>query len=156
MDTLERTRQLVGETAQLLDLKDFVESDDDSTWLLVVDDDTAVAVELDDSQTRLLLVSDIGLPDEEARTRLLELILAYNSQWGQTGGVWLATDEPGGRVQQMMALSHGELDPPALAGIVVNFLTIQLGWREIIAAAPSQGDLAPDFSDPSDQPHLRV
>ena len=133
MQTAERVRQVLTEVGPLLELEAVTEGEDSTTWLLAIDEQTVVFVELDEANDRLMLSTPLGEPPEARRAELLETLLAYNSLWTQTGGVRMALDAPGGSVAQMFELAVGDLDASRFAAIFVQFVDISAGWRAVIS-----------------------
>jgi hypothetical protein len=143
MSTKTQANQLMSEIGPLLDLVGVVESDDGHAWLLIVDEDDALSVELDDARGSLVIAADVGTPGEAGQAQLYELLLAYNALWDVSGGVYMALDEPGGRVLQLLDLPAEGLDPSRLAEVLARFLEIRLGWMQVVSAigagaAPSE------------------
>ena len=139
--------QVMTEIGPLLELGAVIESDDGDGWILVVDEDNSVLVELDETEERILLSADAGLPDDDARPRLYEMLLAYNRQWHATGGIRMALEEPGGEVVQMLELPVAGLGVTRLAQVFVAFLEVLAGWRTIVARQAGADDRS-DASTP--------
>lgn len=134
MSIKTQAHQLMSEIGPLLDLVGVVESDDGQAWMLIVDDQDALSVDLDDARGRLVIAAEVGTPGETGRARLCELLLAYNAQWEISGGVRMALDEPGGRVLQLLDLAAEGLDASQLAEVLARFLEIRLGWMQVVSA----------------------
>ena len=137
----------MSEIGPLLELGAVIESDDGDGWVLVIDEDDGVLVELDEAEGRIFLSAEAGLPDDDARARLYETLLAYNAQWYASGGVRMALDEPGGVVVQMLELPAAELDAARLSQVFTAFLKVLSGWRAIVSGRPSA---APGLHGPGD------
>jgi hypothetical protein len=129
-----QAHQLMSEIGPLLDLVGVVESDDGQAWLLIVDDEDALSVELDDARGCLVIAAEVGTPGEAGRAQLYELLLAYNALWDVSGGIRMALDEPGGGVLQLLDLPAEGLDPSQLADVLARFLEIRLGWMQVVSA----------------------
>ena len=136
MSTRDQLHRVMSEIGPMLELAAVVESDEGDGWLLAIDEEDAVLVELDDAQDRIFLSADAGVPPEEARLRLYEMLLVYNRQWPASGGVRMALEEPGGEVVQMLELPAAGLDATRLGQILVSYLEILAGWRAVVSGRP--------------------
>ena len=132
--------QVMAEIGPLLELGAVIESDDGDGWILAIDEHESVLVELDETEERILLSAGAGLPPDDARPRLYEMLLAYNREWHATGGICMALEEPGGEVVQMLELPVAGLDVARLAQVFVAFLEILTGWCTVVAAQAGAGD----------------
>lgn len=124
--------QMMAELGPLFDLAAVIELDGGREWKLAVDEDNLVSVELDPVTGSLVLSADIAsLPADKTRD-FLEMLLIYNGQWAQTGGVRMSLTEPGGLVVQSVELFGDALDLSTLATVLKNFLDIRAGWRTVM------------------------
>ena len=140
MSVKEHMHRLMSEIGPLLELAAVVESDDGDGWILAIEEDDGVLVELDEAEGRIFLSAEAGLPDDEARPGLYETLLVYNAQWHASGGVRMALDAPGGEVMQILELPAAGLDAARLAQVFVAFLEVLAGWRAVVAVGPGGGD----------------
>jgi hypothetical protein len=131
MATKLQIQQLMNEIGPLLELTAVGEFDDGNAWTLVVDEETEVSVEFDDAEGRLMLSSEIGIPNNASHT-FYETLLVYNSQWQRTGGVRMGLNEPGGAVVQVFDISTTGLDLEKLARVTAGFVDIARGWRQVV------------------------
>ena len=104
MSVKDHMHRLMSEIGPLLELAAVIESDDGDGWILAIEEDDSVLVELDEAEGRIFLSAEVGLPDDEARPGLYETLLVYNAQWHASGGVRMALDAPGGEVMQILEL----------------------------------------------------
>ena len=128
-------RQTMAELGPLFDLAAVVELDGVQEWKLVVDEDTVVSVERDTAAGQVVLSVEVAAVPAEKTRDLLEMLLIYNGQWIQTGGIRMSLTEPGGLVVQSVELFDDALDLSTLATVLKNFLDIRAGWRTIIDPA---------------------
>ena len=140
MSVKNHVHQLMSEIGPLLELAAVIESDDGDGWILAIDEDDSVLVELDEAEGRIFLSAEVGLPDDAARPGLYETLLVYNAQWHTSGGVRMALDAPGGEVMQILELPAAGLDAARLAQVFVAFLEVLSGWRAVAAGGPGGGD----------------
>ena len=140
MSVKDHMHRLMSEIGPLLEVAAVIEADDGDGWILAIEEDDSVLVELDEAEGRLFLSAEAGLPDDEARPGLYETLLVYNAQWYASGGVRMALDEPGGEVVQMLELPAAGLEASRLAQVFVAFLEVLSGWREVVAGSPGGGD----------------
>jgi hypothetical protein len=132
-----RVRVLMTEIGPAMDLAEVTQLSDAGPWVLGDEDGSVTFVEHMPEEDRLWLSADIGVPRAEDRPRLYELMLLYNAQWQQTGGVRIALDAPEGRVVQAYDLPASGLDLTRLRVILGNFRLTLDGWRRIVAGERS-------------------
>ena len=156
METRDCVQQIMSEVGPLLEIDEIQEAEDGLAWLLAIEEGFAVLAELDEENERLILSAEIGAPQEAKRTRLYEMLLVYNAQWTQTGGIRMVLDEPGGQVVQMFDLAASNLEVSRLARILVNFVEIGLGWRQIVTESSGQPSESADPPESVGTNGLRV
>jgi hypothetical protein len=144
----ERVRTLMTDIGPAMDLADVSEAAEGGPWALGDQDGTVIYIENVPEEDRLWLSADVGAPRVEDRTRLYELILLYNAQWRQTGGVRIVLDSPEGRIVQAFDVVASGLDVPRLRTILVNFRRTLDGWRKIVAGEPAPETDFPAMSGP--------
>ena len=135
MSAKDHMHRLMSEIGPLLELAAVIEADDGDGWILAIEEDDSVLVELDETEGRIFLCADAGLPDDAARPGLYETLLVYNGQWHASGGVRMALDAPGGEVMQILELPAAGLDAARLAQVFVAFLEVLSGWRAVVAGS---------------------
>ena len=121
-----------------LDLLEVTEFEDGKVWTLVVDETTVLFADYDDAHNRLVLSADVAQAPEAGRLQLYELLLQYNNQWSETGGLRMALD-PGGGVVQLFELPVTDLDLVGLQTVVTRFVDVLGAWREIVSRADAAG-----------------
>jgi hypothetical protein len=148
----EQVHDLMSGIGPLLELLEVTEFDEENVWTLVVDEETVVFADYQDEGERLVLSTEVGAPPPGDRKGLYELLLTYNNQWGETGGVRLALDAPDGSVVQIYDLALAGLDLPKLQAVIGNFVDVARAWREIVARGgegggePAAGPIDPFMS----------
>jgi hypothetical protein len=144
MNDQARTHRLMTDVGPLLALEAVIEAEDGGAWLLVLEADDAISVELDDNAGRLVLSADLGAPAPEGRLQLYEMMLVYNTQWEGSGGVRMGLDQLGGRCVQMLELPLEDLDTQKLVSVLEGFLEVRLGWMQVVGDIDaSSGDGEP-------------
>ena len=159
MATTEHVHHLLVELGPLLELGAVVEYDGQNAWSLGVDEETAVHAEFHADEDRLYLSANVASPPEARRAATYDLLLQYNNQWTETGGIRMALDGPAGRVVQITDLRVTGLDVSSLESALVSFLEKLRAWRDMVGQGitddsdPQPGsenpsrDLAPGFGD---------
>lgn len=140
--------QLMSEIGPL-ELGAIIESNEGDGWVLAIDEDDGVLVELDEAEERIFLSADAGLPAGDARPGLYETLLVYNAQWEASGGIRTALDEPGGGVVQMLELRAAGLDTARLTQVFVAFLETLSAWRAIVSGRPGAASGQPRAPRPA-------
>lgn len=149
MTDVEQVRVLLAELGPVLDLAGVHEQADANTWSLTAQDKTVIFVEFMPDDDRLWLSGEVATPRPEERARLYPLMLQYNAQWQQTGGVRLVLDGPEGAIVQACDIPASGLDLPRLSATVRDFRDMLDGWRQIVAGgsrAPAAAGATPGIS----------
>jgi hypothetical protein len=139
----EQVHDLMSAIGPMLELLEVTEFDEENLWTLVVDEDTVLFADYGAEEGRLVLSTELGAPPGGERHGLYELLLTYNNQWGETGGVRMALDAPGGNVVQIYDLALAGLDLPRFQTVVGNFVDTARAWREIVAKGGDGGGDSP-------------
>lgn len=124
---------LMSELGPILDPLDITAYEAEGTWTLLVDEETLLVIEHDEELGRLFLSADIGAPPEAERLAVYELLLRYNAQGRETGGVRMALEEPGGMLMQICDLPLAGLDVTGLQAAIAAFARTADAWRRLIA-----------------------
>ena len=139
----EQIRALMQELGQVLDFAEVAERAETRTWSLTTRDGAILFVELAADGERLWLSAEAGVPRPSDRERLYPLMLQYNAQWQQTGGVRLALDGPEGAAVLAYDMPVTGLGVPPLCTVIANYLVMLGGWRRIVAGAAAGGPPEP-------------
>ena len=105
--------------------------------------------EFDQSRDVVVLSTDLAELPEARRAERHALLLTYNNQWRETGGIRMALDEPEGMVQQIFDVAATGLNVSKFGTVLTNFAELALTWRSILTS--EGGDPA---SRPSDEPPM--
>jgi hypothetical protein len=154
MSSKEHVHTLMTEIGPLLDLMAVTEYDSENAWTILVDEDTFLFADFDEPQKRLVLSAEAGRPQAGNRKFIYEILLQYNNQWHETGGVRMALDGPEGSVVQIFDLSVVDLDIGQLQTTVANFVDTLKAWREILAKEKTDEESPPPESGPAVDPGI--
>ena len=110
MTTLAQIELLINELGPILDPLQIEGAPEQRCWSVLLDEEVALLLDLDEEQGKLVISCDLGQPAAGDRTQLYEILLTYNAQWALTGGCRLALDEPNGNVIQIFDLQAEGLD----------------------------------------------
>ena len=86
MARLEQIEGLMEQLGPVLDPLNVTAFPSEKAWGVQVDEDTAVLVDFDEEQGKLVLSCEIGAPPAGDRSKLYELLLRHNFHWDETGG----------------------------------------------------------------------
>lgn len=154
MSSKEHVHNLMLEIGPLLGLMAVTEYDSENAWTILVDEDTIIFADFDESQKRLVLSAEAGQPQSDNRKFIYGILLQYNNQWHETGGVRMALDGPEGSVVQIFDLPVVDLDIVQLQTTVANFVDTLMAWREILAKETADEDSPPPESGPAIDPGI--
>jgi hypothetical protein len=133
----DRVQSLMQEVGPLADLHAVGAFEGHDVWTLVVDEETAIDADLDPARGCLVLSAELGAPPASDRARWLELLLQYNYQWAETGGVRMAVATSGGPFVLLVDHPVADLAAGDLAQRVRHFVGLLQAWRDILTRAPT-------------------
>jgi hypothetical protein len=89
-------------------------------------------------QEKLVLSTGLGTPPADRQAATYELLLRYNYNWPESGGVKMALQpneetESEAEVVMLFELNASGLDLPGLQRVLVSFVSIARTWRELVA-----------------------
>jgi hypothetical protein len=141
---------LMAEIGPLMELAEISWFEAQELWTLGVDEQTVLFADWVEERQSVCLSAEVGKPAAGDAAALHVLLLRYNAQWRETGGVRMALDGADGVIMSV-ELPAGTLDLPQLQGTLTAFLDMLRAWRELIARPPggdakaATGDLDPNL-----------
>ena len=117
----------------VMNLAEVVAHEDGAAWTLGVDDDLALLAEYDAAGARLALSAETASPPLTRRAETYELLMLFNAQWRETGGVRMALEAPDAPVVQTIDIGVENLDIASFAAVIGDFAAKALAWRRLIA-----------------------
>jgi Tir chaperone protein (CesT) family len=102
-----------------------------------------VEIQLDPERRRLVLLTNIGVPNPERRLAVLEAVLVFNLLVLETGGVRIAMTATDGDIVQLVDLGIDDLTSHDLATVITNLAGRALVWRAFISAAAEDAPVPP-------------
>lgn len=151
--SLALSQMLLQELGPVTPEIDAVMQQDESCWLLVLEDESSITVEWTGNPDRLVLSTALGRPSENAQLSVYETLLSYNLLWQDTGGVRMAIDGPNGDVILIYDLFDDHLLVADLQTVVLNLVSIASIWRDYVQKDTSAHALPPIGSE---SVHLRA
>jgi len=133
MSHFQTIDRLLQETSALLNLAAIEASEDPPAWTLYWENDTVVALELDDKDERLTMTTEIGPLPKGRELEFSRLLLEYSGLWLSTGGIRMGLLE--GMVVQMHDLFPSRLEATYLCNIIENFVTKANTWIHLFSEA---------------------
>jgi hypothetical protein len=103
-----------------------------------------VEIQLDPERRRLVLLTNLGVPNTERRLAVLEAVLVYNLLVLETGGVRIAMTATDGDMVQLVDLGIDDLTSRDLSNVITNLAGRALVWRSFISAATADAPPPPD------------
>jgi hypothetical protein len=137
----ELIHALMAEIGPILDLAEVCERPEEGVWALIDRKGAVLFLECAADDDKLWLSAEVGTPRPDDAARLYSLMLQYNAQWQQTGGVRLALDAPEGAIVQAYDTSIAGLDLPSLCSVIDGFQNILSGWRTIVESGGTDWNL---------------
>ncbi|MDO8298162.1 type III secretion system chaperone [Lacisediminimonas sp.] len=151
--SLELAQLLMQELGPQTPEIDAVMQQDDTNWVLMLEDESAVAIEWTGNPSRLVLSANLGHPSEGSQLSVYETLLSYNLLWQDTGGVRMAIDGPQGEVMLIYDLFDDHLTVAELQTVVLNLTSIASIWRDYVKKDSNASSLPPIGSE---SVHLRA
>lgn len=128
----DQFRLLLDEMNTIMDLTAVEEISERQSWVLVTKDETVLDLDYEDQGGVVIVSCNLGSTVMNDPSRLYQMLLVYNGQWRQTGGVTLSLDSPDGPVRMALAIGVADLTPQRVAEVLTSFLSIRDGWVNIL------------------------
>jgi hypothetical protein len=136
MSERRRIGEIMAEAGPRLDLLQVREYEDRDLWTLLLDEEILVYADYVADRDMLVLSAEVADLPAEGRAARHELLLQYNNQWAETGGVRMALDGPGGTVVQILEMPAAGLGTQTLGTVLSGFAEVLRNWRPILEATP--------------------
>jgi hypothetical protein len=115
----------------------------DQTWLIAFDDDTEIAVELNEAAHRLVLTSPLGRAPVDRRFVVYEALLGFNALWREHEGCRMALNGAAGEIMLIQDVRADGLTPATLQEALQAFAVHARTWHEFVVAEPRALTLPP-------------
>lgn len=135
MDDIAATTELLKEVGPLLEPLAIGFDPEDGSWTVAVDEETSIAIALDQPSGMLVFILELGAIDDAAAERAHEILLRFSYLWRDTGGLQAALDDEG-RPVLIYRRSLAGLDAPRLRALLANLAEQRALWGEVIAEGP--------------------
>ncbi|MBT2323019.1 type III secretion system chaperone [Variovorax paradoxus] len=126
------TDRLTELAPRLPDIAALIQNDETS-WTLGFEDDTAILVEWAEAPTRLVLSSEIGMPLPERRAEILDSLLSYALMWRESGGVKVGQGDIENGLVLLYEWHVDVFDADQLQDALENFATLARMWGAYLA-----------------------
>lgn len=151
MTPLEHVQQVFAELGpNAEEVATVAQEPDGKSWVIELEDETIVNVELEPEQQRLAFTVGLPKPPADRRTETYEALLTYNLLWQGSVPLRIAMDEPDGEILQVAEISAAGLDVAALKQALSSVVEAARLWRPVIAA----GCAAPVVAAPAENSGL--
>lgn len=151
--SIELAQMLIEELGPKTPEVDAVLQQDETNWVLMLEDESAIIIEWASNPSRLVLSANLGRPNEGSQLTIYETLLSYNLLWQDTGGVRMAIDGPQGEVMLIYDLCDDHLTLGELQTVVLNLANIAEIWRDYVGKDSNSASLPPIGSE---SVHLRA
>ena len=141
----------MAQVGPLMELMSVVEAEDGASWILAADETLAVLAEYNADGRKLILSTETAVVPEKRRAETYEMILLFNAQWRETGGVRMVLEAPGEPIVQVVDIPTEDLDLVDLQTVLGNVIAKALAWRTIIMEGT--GVEGGEKVDGDDEPH---
>ena len=135
---IEQVEALMEQVGPILDPLHLSYHAAEKIWGIQLDPETLLLADLDETNGKLFLSSNLGTPPQGDRSKLYEMLLLYNDQWHVTGGGRLSLDAPAGNIIFIYELSLSGLDLVRLVDSMRAFGEVAQHWKQIIASPLDQ------------------
>lgn len=144
MSHFKHISTMMSELGPGLELSEVTEFTEQTTWMLIVDDDTMLIADYDADAGHLYLSADVTAPPDEQRTEVYDRLLQYNLSFRETNGMRMSLDGPGGTVVQSCDLSTHGLEFEYLLTVVSDFIEKLFIWREQVSGGIASANSSDD------------
>jgi hypothetical protein len=137
MATFEQISVVMAQIGERLNCQGVTEYAPRKSWIVLIDDATAVEIAFDDRNALLHMTSPVGDLPQYRRQPLAELLLRYNEQWLATGGVRAGLAADSDTLSLIASFPAENLEVAAFAQRLRGFSRFAADWRKLIAAWPA-------------------
>ena len=143
MTELEKIAQLLAEVGPLLEEIAAIEQISEQTWIIGIDEVTAIEVHFEPAENRLGFSMMLAPVEPEKQLELYKSMLMYNSLKQDTGGFHMCLDGDEGYVHLLLDIYHSDLSAQELAAVLETILDTGGNWRAVILGVEvEEGDAA--------------
>lgn len=151
--SFEQISEMLVEMAPRLEVDEIAAFEEESYWVVVVDERVTIALDYAEAAGRLYLTAMLGTPPLESRAETYGFLLQYNRFWKDTEGLRMALDGPEGEAMQIFDIGLDGLDGGRLQTVFENFANLARTMRALVeegiggdgkeeAALPGAEDMA--------------
>ncbi len=134
MSPFDQIHAVMAQLGEKLDCLSVTEFEQRRSWIVVIDEETAFEVALDEKIGLLQLVSTVAkMPDTAGRQQIGEMLLRYNDQWHATGGVRFGLDPIDDSISIIASFPAVDIEPVAFAQRLRRLAGLVADWRNLIA-----------------------
>lgn len=138
MTSREQVDLLMADVGPLLDPLLIEAHSEDPVWEILVDDDSALMIELDAARDMLVVSAGLGALVRTDKAAVYELFLRYADHWEATGGLRLALESEGDDLLLIRDVAAPGLDASRLAAGLAEFAARAHAWRDIVSTNDAQ------------------
>jgi hypothetical protein len=140
---------LMAEIGRTMDLARVLAYEEAGTWELDFDERTTLLVDLTAPHDMLVISGTVAKPHPERAADYHRLLLEYNHQWRETGGLRMALEPTEGEAVLLYEMPAEPLETGRLATVLGNFHQTLMAWRAALesAGAGGSGRIEPDGGD---------
>ena len=131
MDNSQLT-ELFTEAGPLIDAEELSYDEDEQVWGFTFDGEPPCLLQVGANPQHIVLSGEIAPLPEGGRLKLYELMLRYNDQAAESGGVRLAIDDPEGAAILSVDLNRDGLTLESISQLVEGFLGLRRSWMTIL------------------------
>jgi len=135
MDTIpNRTHALFSELGEQTDPIDLISFDEENkTWTVGFDDDSALLVEWDGVPERFMIQALLGIAPEQSTLGVYRAVLAYNALWREHGGSRIGLADADGELMLMVEVPAEDLSLEQLQRVLLNVRAVAGIWSRYVA-----------------------
>lgn len=120
------------------------------TWTVGFEDDSAVLLEWDEEQERVMAFTPLGRPPEHRLVAVYRAVLAYNALWRENAGARIVMADTEGELALMFELSVRALTLERLQLVLESVRSVARAWaRYVLDAEATHEGLPPASPLPS-------
>jgi len=128
-----RTHALFAELGEQTESIDLIAFDEENkTWTIGFDDDSAMLVEWDGIPERFMIQALLGVPPEEGTLRVYRAVLFYNGLWREHGGTRIGLADTDGELMLMVEVPAEELSLEQLQRVLLNVRSVAGIWSRFV------------------------
>lgn len=154
MSDLDKISRILSEIAVKIDALELKFYEHTASWTMLMNEEVLLYLDHDPGRDMIVISGDVADPPASARAQRYELLMQYNNQWAETGGIRMALDGPSGTIVQIADIPAAGLKMVDMQTILTGFTETLATWRQMLESEIQE--VAKPLNSGGDENMIRV